>query len=66
MHHTCVVSFEPGGDQQCPICRIEIKLKSESDREFFYWHEAEVGAVVGKKKARSSPDVRRAPLPAVR
>ena len=24
MHHTCVVPSEPGGDQQCPICKVEI------------------------------------------
>jgi hypothetical protein len=61
------VSSEPRGDQQCPICRTEIKLNlAESDREFRYWYEAEVGAVVGKKKVRSSSEVGRAPFPAVR
>ena len=26
MHHTCVMSSAPGGDQQCPICKVEVQL----------------------------------------
>ena len=33
MHHTCVMPSEPGGDQQCPICRTEFKMKKETDKE---------------------------------
>ena len=29
MHHTCVEPSEQGGDQQCPICKTEIKLETE-------------------------------------
>ena len=55
MHHTCVVPTEPGGDQQCPICKTEIRLQKEiveeaaDERRLPFWHEAEVGAPIGRR-----------------
>ena len=66
MHHTCVMPSKPGGDLQCPICKTEFQLKDELDKGLPYWHEAELGALFGKKKVRPHPEVGRAPFPAVR
>ena len=55
MHHTCVMSAEPGGDLLCPICKTEFKL-DETIKELPYWHEAALGTVLGKK-VRTQPDV---------
>eukprot|EP00973_Karenia_brevis_P071184 9889465-Karenia_brevis.AAC.1 len=41
MHYSCVLPSEPGGDQQCPICKTEIRLQNESETKLPLWHEAE-------------------------
>ena len=58
MHHTCVMSTEPGGDLFCPICKSEFKLDKleETTKEVPYWHEAAFGTVLGRK-ARVQPEV---------
>jgi hypothetical protein len=64
MHHTCVTPSKPGGDLLCPICKTEFKLDEESSKEMPYWHEAEFGTVLGKKKIRQlHPEVGKAPFP---
>ena len=57
-----------GGNLQCPICRVESQIEAESSSgELPRWHEAEVGAPVGRKiKIRPSPEVRKASFPATR
>ena len=52
MHHTCVMSTEPGGEQRCPICKTQAKLEEElvEDEDLPYWHEVEVGATVKRRK----------------
>ena len=62
MHHTCVEPL-PNGDQQCPICKVERKCAEagssekspelDSGVEFPYWHEAEIGAPAGRRRASS-------------
>ena len=65
MHYTCVAPSEQGGDQQCPICRTEVRVeKEEGDSELPLWHEVEVGAP--RKKARPYPEVGKPPFPATR
>ena len=72
MHHTCVTSTRAGGDQQCPICKVEFKLNEEraEEGELPYWHEAEIGAAQkrakGNKGVSKSPEVAKPPFPSTR
>eukprot|EP00973_Karenia_brevis_P074584 10365172-Karenia_brevis.AAC.1 len=59
MHYSCVYPSEPGGDQQCPICKAEVRLGNEtkSGAELPKWHEVEVGAPGKRKSTGPSPEV---------
>ena len=61
MHHSCVQPDKPGGQLQCPICKVEGQLETANEDgpvELPRWHEAEVGAPVNRKnKVRSKAPV---------
>ncbi len=64
MHYSCVPSLKPGEGQKCPICKNEKEIQEAT--ELPYWHEAEVGAKLGRPKLRSSPEVGKMPFPTTR
>ena len=68
MHQACAPPLTRGGDQQCPICKVETKLGAgigNSPTDFPHWHEAEVGAPARRAKPRLSPEGK-PPFPALR
>ena len=63
MHQACAPPLVAGGDQQCPICKVETQLGAPADLP--YWHEAEVGAPAKRCKPQRLPESR-PPFPTLR